>query len=104
MLIDLETIKSHLRVDGDAEDAMIELYAEAAEQIASNYMGRNIVPSETSSDPDAVVLDGSIKAAILLIVGHLYANREAEVVGMQSSRLVYGAEYLLQPYRIGMGV
>lgn len=42
----------------------------------------------------------SIKAAILLIIGHLYENREDVVVGRQVADLPKGSEYLLNPYRL----
>jgi uncharacterized phiE125 gp8 family phage protein len=42
----------------------------------------------------------SVKAAILLIVGHLYENREDVVVGRQVNDLPKGARYLLDPYRL----
>lgn len=48
-------------------------------------------------DPDAV--PASIKAAILLIVGHLYENREAVVVGVNAETLPMAVDALLAPYR-----
>ena len=43
---------------------------------------------------------GSVKAAILLTIGHLYENREDVVVGHTSTELPKAASYLLEPYRI----
>ena len=45
-------------------------------------------------------LPASIKAAMLLIIGHLYENREDVVVGRQVADLPKGSEYLLNPYRL----
>jgi uncharacterized phiE125 gp8 family phage protein len=42
----------------------------------------------------------SIRAAILLIIGHLYQNRENVVVGRTPVELPQGAESLLNAYRI----
>lgn len=42
----------------------------------------------------------SIKAALLLIIGHLYENREDVVVGRQVNQLPSGSRYLLDPYRL----
>jgi len=47
----------------------------------------------------AANVPGPIKAAILLIIGHLYANRENVVVGRTPAELPQGAEYLLNPYK-----
>lgn len=41
-----------------------------------------------------------IRAAILLLVGHLYENREAVMVGQSPSELPMGVESLLFPYRV----
>lgn len=51
-----------------------------------------------------IVVNDQIKAALLLIVGKLYACREDAVVGVSVTQLPNGAEYLLQPYRTGIGV
>jgi len=42
----------------------------------------------------------SVKAAILLIVGHLYENREDVVIGRQVNDLPKGSKFLLEPYRL----
>lgn len=47
----------------------------------------------------------AIKQAILLFVGNYFENREAVInTGNNAAELPLGAQYLLQPYRIGMGV
>lgn len=49
---------------------------------------------------DGIVIDETIKAAVLLIVGHLYANREDVATGVSTAALPHGAEWLLQPYKV----
>ena len=45
------------------------------------------------------VADGTIKAAILLTFGHLYRNRQDNIVGQLSAvQLPVGAQRILQPY------
>lgn len=47
----------------------------------------------------------AIKQAILLYVGHYYENREASInTGNNAAELPLGAQHLLQPYRVNMGV
>ena len=41
-----------------------------------------------------------VRAAALLIVGHLYENREAVVIGTIATDLPMGVELLLAPYVI----
>jgi hypothetical protein len=105
-LVTLATAKLHLRVTGTDEDALITIYLEAAEQGASDFLNRTIYATTTGSDLDGVVINAAITAAILLILGHLFANREAVMAtpGIYAIELPMGARSLLQPYRIGMGV
>ena len=49
---------------------------------------------------DGMVVNEAIKAAVLLIVGSLYAQREDVVVGVSVAKLPNGAEWLLAPYRV----
>ena len=49
---------------------------------------------------DGIVVNDQIKAAVLLTVGHLYANREDVVVGASVAALPNGADYLLQPFKV----
>lgn len=48
----------------------------------------------------ATSVPGPIKAAILLLLGHLYEHRESVSVGVSVADLPQGFEYLLNPYRI----
>lgn len=49
---------------------------------------------------DGIVVNEVIKSAVLLIVGHLYANREDVATGVSVASLPNGADYLLQPYKV----
>lgn len=49
-----------------------------------------------------IVVNPSIQAAVLLIIGHLYANRSDVVVGAPAMALPMGAKNLLRPYRLVM--
>lgn len=49
---------------------------------------------------DAAAVPASIKAAMLLMIGHLYENREESVVGVSIAALPMGAEALLAPFRL----
>lgn len=48
---------------------------------------------------DASVVPRSVKQAILLLVGHLYENRESEVIGTITSPLKFSVEALLSHNR-----
>ena len=106
MLLDLATVKLHLRVDDSAEDALIGVYVLAAEEFAMQFLGRTIYATELAQglDTAGIVINPAIQAALLLIVGHLYANREDVLAGVSVAQLPNGSQYLMQPYRSGMGV
>lgn len=106
MLLDLATVKLHLRADDSAEDALIGVYVLAAEEFAMQFLGRTIYATELAQglDTAGIVINPAIQAALLLIVGHLYANREDVLAGVSVAQLPNGSQYLMQPYRSGMGV
>lgn len=74
----------------------------AAETYAADvYTRAQAVAAETRA---GMVINSAVQAAILLTLGHLYANREEVVIGASVAQLPQGARQLLQPYRIGLGV
>ena len=70
----------------------------AAIQTAGNGLLRAKVAHRHAMD--GMVVNEAIKAAVLLIVGSLYTQREDVVVGMSVEQLPNGAEWLLAPYRV----
>ena len=55
-------------------------------------------------DEYGIVINPAIKAACLLKLGHLFANREEVVTGTIAAELPMASKSLLMPYRIRMGV
>lgn len=53
-----------------------------------------------NSSPPVANVPFAIKAAILLTVGTLFANRETIVIGQTATLLPWAAEQLLRPYRV----
>lgn len=53
---------------------------------------------------NGLVVNDAIRAAILLTLGHLYANREDVVTAVSAVELPRGARSLLMPYRARLGV
>ncbi|SAK65437.1 hypothetical protein AWB80_03073 [Caballeronia pedi] len=114
-IITTEQALAHLREDAGVADDLIALYIGAAIQSASDYLDRKIyattedmaaaVLADTAGD-DPIVVNDAVRAAILLILGKLYAFREDVVVGTSSSvmELPTGSKQLLFPYRAGLGV
>lgn len=107
-LIDLDTLKAHLRVLHSDEDAEIELYGAAAEGIVVEYLDRIVVAAEATLpaegeegyDPNAIKVTKPIIAAILLVAGDLYEVREADPKLAGDAVLPRAVRTLLAPYRI----
>lgn len=112
-LITIEQARQHCRADS-ADDAMLELYGGAAEGAAQQFLNRRVFPDAGSmaaavlagtAGINPILVNDSIRAAVLLMLGHLYRTRE-EVQGSDGAtvQVPMGAHSLLWPYRIGLGV
>lgn len=97
---------AHCRADPVEDAALIDIYLSAAVAAAQDFLGAAIYADAEAAAGDAngVIADGAVRAAILLICGHLYANREAVVVGSTAVDLPLGAHDLLRPKRRSFGL
>jgi uncharacterized phage protein (predicted DNA packaging) len=87
-LLPIELIRKHLRLDYEDEDDLIALYAESALAWALWFC----------DNPKLLEVDdfpASFKAALLLLIGHSYANREAVVIGTITAEVPMAVESLL---------
>lgn len=88
-MLTLQEAIEHLRIDNDEEYEVIRAFINAAEASVIDYLGIKKLPKEVPAP---------VRAAILLRVGDLYENREA-----QTDRPLHGNptfERLLNPYRV----
>ena len=105
--------RAHIRIDA-GED--ITIYIGAASQAAIKFCNRNIYVDQAALDAataagtagdNPIVVDAAIQAAVLMTLGHLYENRQTVVLANTAKSAValpMSAEYLLQPYRVNIGV
>lgn len=111
-LVTTEQAIAHVRADGDEN---VSLYLEAAEQKAMDFLGRKVYASlgemeaavlAGTAGEDPMLVNAAIKAAILLIFGHLYRNREAVITGSSAAaiKVPMSAEEFLWPHRSGLGI
>lgn len=108
-VIDTETAMEHLRLDDEIDKTMVEVYLAAAEDAAMQFLNRrfyadqaaldNAVENEDAGDRP-IIITPSIQSAVLLILGWLYENRGDEL----DHNIPGPARWLLNPYRIDMGV
>lgn len=108
-LVTLTLAKKHLRVDHSDDDTEIEVYLAAAEATAEEYLGRAIYGNTDDSPPGtpptgddgtAIEMNAAITAAILLMTGDLYENREPETSVVTEALLPRAVRALLAPYRV----
>ena len=104
MLITLDLIKQHCRIDSDDEGELLELYESAAQQHIENQLDRKLFADEVPDDvANGLVVNSAIKQAMLMTIAHWYEHRESVVLGVVSKEIEEGTWRLIQPYRI-MGV
>jgi len=84
-MIPLETIKAHLRVDGDEENDYLEGLATSAIEYAEKYTGMAFFETqnevEASELANATVMGALLKRGCLLLIGHWYSTRESVNIG-----------------------
>ena len=88
MILTIEEVKAHLRIQHDEEDDLIEGFIAQAEAVAEDYC--RVQFSDPAPEP--------VRLAVLLVVSHYYENRD------NPDRQVYmtmriAFENLLYPYR-----
>lgn len=87
-MIELSLVKTHLRVDHGDEDALIQGYLDAALAHVEQHCDRVLV--EAPVLPEEMGLTKDVQQAVLLLVGHWYANREAVASGLVEVPLAVG--------------
>lgn len=111
-ILTIEMAIAHCRADPE-DAAMVELYLGAAIDAAQDYLGRKVYADQAELDAAVaadeagelpMVANYAVKAAMLLICGHLFANREDVVVGAQSFAMPRGSQDLLRPHRKVQGL
>lgn len=88
MILTIEEVKAHLRIQHDEEDELIEGFIAQAQAVAEDYC--RVQFEDTAPEP--------VRLAVLLMVSHYYENRD------NPDRQVYmtmriAFENLLYPYR-----
>jgi hypothetical protein len=106
MMLDIDTVKQHCRVEGDFtdDDSLLGIYTGAAARYVETWTRRTLFENESSPGyaeaEDPILLGDDVKAAMLLLIGNWYENRESVVIGDTAVAVPFAVEALLQPYRI----
>lgn len=88
MIITVDEVKTHLRIEDDAEDSFLEGLIAQAQAVAEDFCRTEF--TEPAPEP--------VRLALMLFVSHYYENRD------NPDRTIYGTmriafENLLYPYR-----
>ena len=94
-IIDLDEIKTHLRIEHDLDDELLAAYTDAALEAASNHIGK---AWGTETTIETIRFTKGIKVGCLMFIGHLYANREV-VSDVQMYEVPMTIKALWNPYR-----
>jgi hypothetical protein len=104
-LIELDTVKRHLRIMHNEDDAEIVVYQAAAEDIVTQYLDRKVIAAsealpDEGDDATAMHITPAITAAVLLMVGDMYEVREPDLKAQGDAVLPRSVRSLLAPYRV----
>ena len=92
MIVTVEQLRQQLNLDTDMEDdTFLAGKISAAESWIEAFIG------EPLADIDP--LPGAIPEAVLQLAAHLFANREAVIVGVSASQMPFGVIDLIRPWR-----
>ena len=88
MILTIEEVKAHLRIQHDEEDELIEGFIAQAQAVAEDYC--RVQFEDTAPEP--------VRLAVLLMVSHYYENRDnPDRQVYMTMRITF--ENLLYPYR-----
>lgn len=105
-MIEMSIIKAHCRIEPDFtdDDNLLGIYSGAASRYVQTWTRRTLYQLNTDpgydTDENRLLLDDDIRAAMLLLIGHWYSNREAVIIGQAPSSVPLAVEALLQPHKI----
>ena len=96
MILSVDEVKQHLRIEENDEDEYLESLIRQAQATAEDFCRVSFEPLEGDGDERSV--PEPVRLAVLLMVSHYYENRD------NPERAVYGTmriafENLLYPYR-----
>lgn len=90
-IITVEDAKAHLNITTDADDTLIAAKIDAAEAWIGRWLATPF--AEMTEVP------ADLKEAVRLLVGHLYENREASLVGITAEEIPFGVWDIINQHR-----
>ena len=110
-LVPLARAVAHLRLPSDYPADQVQPYIDGAEAFALKYLGREVYATADAlaaagpnAGPYAMVINPAIESGLLLIVSHLFRNRDDTPAGHDSPQYPMAALSMLHPWRVDLGV
>lgn len=94
-IVNLDEIKSQLRIDHDDDDAILQKKADAAQAHVERLLGFKV---ETQW-PDANTIPQPIRECVLQLASHWYENREAVLFGETAQETPISLTDVVNEYR-----
>ncbi|WP_332712626.1 head-tail connector protein [Pelagibacterium mangrovi] len=88
-------INDHLNIEDGTDFDLLEQKVAVAEAWISKFIGTPLDDEETFPDGPPEPL----KEAVRQLVGHLYENREATLIGVTADEIPFGVMDLITPFR-----
>ena len=95
----IEYIKQHSRIDFDCDDALLELYGEAAEETIAQYLnrGKTVHQCVASLTEEYGSVPAMIRMAALMLVDVSYQFR-SPISPTNMSHVPYSFDLMVKPY------
>ncbi|ODN68847.1 head-tail connector protein [Methylobrevis pamukkalensis] len=91
-------IQEYLNLEAD-EYGGAGVYLPALKAAATSHIEAQIGKTLQSFVDDEGEIPGGLYTAALMLIGHLYENREASIVGVSIGAVPFGFDDLVRPYR-----
>ncbi|MDR0249842.1 MAG: head-tail connector protein [Burkholderiales bacterium] len=102
-MLDLEDVKTHLRVDHSEEDSYISGLMNAALAHGQRYTGctfyEDAAALQAANDRNGIMFDDSLRQGLYLLIGHWYNSRETVLIGSIAANLPHATSAILDLYR-----
>ncbi|MDA9530339.1 head-tail connector protein [Bradyrhizobium sp. CCBAU 25338] len=100
MAVDLATAKQQLNLTTDDDNSLVERLILVAQDWLERQLGYTLADRYTVGSPATLTVPPALDHAVLLMVGHFYANREASLIGgTGGSELPLGVCDIVNDYR-----
>ena len=98
MIVTLDELKAHLRIQTDDEDALLQSLLAQAQAAAEDYCRVQFEPVDEEGAPIETEVPEPVRLAVILMTSFYYENRDIpDMTTYKATRMAFDS--LLYPYR-----